>query len=151
MSADTELRQELLARIQAKRASIHTFVRDLEPRSVRQANISIVCSSVAAVLTAGPALGGTTFAGGVQHALALPDDAVVWRILCLIAMSVSLVSAISTNLYKTSDVAARLSRAQACSAALEGLETLVEFGNLPVNQAVKLYQQYVAGVPFIQD
>ena len=151
MSTDAELRQELLERIKARRATITEFVRDLEPRGARQTNTSIICSALAAVLTAGPAFGGTKFATGLQHALTLPDESLVWRILCFAAMVVSLVAAISTNLYKTNDVAGRLSKAEACNAGLEGLETLVEFGQIPVDQAVKQYQQFVAGIPFIPE
>ena len=40
---------------------------------------------------------------------------------------------------------------EACNAGLKGLETLAEFGQLSVNEAVKLYQQYITGIPFIQD
>jgi hypothetical protein len=147
--AETDERRQLLARIKAKRASVRAFVRQLEPLGDRETNVSIICSAVAAVLTAGPAIGGTSFTGAIQGAFALHDDAPVWRLLCLTAMAVSVVAAISTNLYKSHDVAGRLSKAEACNAGLEGLETLVEFGQIQLGDALKLYQQYVAGVPFI--
>ena len=67
------------------------------------------------------------------------------------AQVASLVAVIATNLYKSGDLASRLSRAEAASAQLEGLEALVEFGRLPVDEAVKLYQQYVATIPYIPD
>jgi hypothetical protein len=151
MNSDDQLRRELLDRIRAKRAAINAFIHDLEPRGERQVNVSIICSAVAAVLTAGPALGGTSFTSAVQHSLATGDDSVVWRVLCLAAVIVSTTAAVSTNLYKSHDVAGRLGKAEACSVGLEGLETLVEFEELPVSKAAQLYQQYVTGVPFIQD
>ncbi len=151
MSDDATQRQQLLDRIKAKRASITAFVRELDMSGDRQTNLSIICSAVATALTAGPALGGTSFSGGAAKALALPDDSLVWRILCLGAMVLSLVATISLNLYKSHDVAGRLSKAEAASAGLEGLETLIEFGQISVVEAAKLYQQYVAEVSFIPD
>jgi len=151
VSADPELRKELLERIKERRASINAFVRDLEPRGEREVNLSIICSAVAAVLTAGPAFGGTKLTTGLQQALTLPDDSIIWRLLCLSATVASVVAAILTNLYKSNDVANRLSKAEACNAGLEGLETLVQFGQIPVDQAVKQYQQYVTGIPFIPE
>lgn len=146
-----DMRQELLQRIQARRASINAFVRDLERRGGRLTNLSIICSAVVTVLTAGPALGGVTFAEGVQHLLDLSTDSPVWRLLCLAAMLISIVATIATNMMKSQDVATRLSKAQAGNVALEGLETLVEFGQVPVTEAVKLYQQYISDIPFIQE
>jgi hypothetical protein len=151
MNTDPELRKELLERINTRRASINAFIHDLEPRGVRQTNTSIICSALAAVLTAGPAFGGTSLSAGLQRALALPNDAIVWRFLCLAATIASLVAAISTNLYKSNDVAGRLSKAEAANAGLEGVETLLEFGQVPIDQAVKLYQQYVTEIPFIPE
>jgi len=34
---------------------------------------------------------------------------------------------------------------------LEGLSTLLEFGHLSVEDGVKLYQQYVTKIPFVDD
>ena len=56
-----------------------------------------------------------------------------------------------TNLHKTQDATGRLTRAQAANAELEGLATQVEFGNLPLDEASKLYQQYIAGAPFVAE
>jgi hypothetical protein len=44
-----------------------------------------------------------------------------------------------------------LSAAEAANAELEGLMTLLEFGHLPVEEAVKLYQQYAVKIPFVED
>ena len=129
---DEAVRRELLERIRAKRASIAAYVSRLEPRGARLMNASIVASALAAVLTAGPALGGERFASGARRLMLLPEDAVVWQALCLAATVASLVAVVATNLYKSGDLAARLSRAEAAGAQLEGLEALVEFGRLPV-------------------
>jgi hypothetical protein len=148
---DEAVRQELLARIRAKRASIAAYVGQLEPRGTRLMNLSIICSALAAVLTAGPALGGEDFTGSAQRLMLLADDALVWQVLCLAATVAALGAVVATNLYKAGDLPARLSRAEAASAQLEGLEALVEFGRLPVEAAVTLYQQYVAAIPALPD
>ena len=151
MTTDANVRQELLNRIRARRASIAAFVGDLEPRGARLSNLSIICSAVVTALTAGPALGGTRFTAEVQDAASLPSQSIVWRALCLAAMLLSIVAAIATNMYKSHDVAARLAKAEACNVALEGLEALVEFGQIPTADAVKQYQQHIAEIPFIQE
>ncbi len=151
MATDTESRRELLERIRARRASIGAYVRELEPRGARLTNVSIVCSSIVTALTAGPALGGTGFTSATAEALDLPEASFVWRALCFLAMVLSIVAAVATNLYKSHDVAARLAKAEACNVALEGLETLVEFGQLSLGEAVTLYQQYVAEIPFVHE
>lgn len=67
MDESSKNRQELLRRIEVQRENIENFVRRVRPRSVRLANISIISSAIAAVLTAGPAFGGLSFAGAVQQ------------------------------------------------------------------------------------
>ncbi|MHB8645178.1 MAG: hypothetical protein ACYDAR_05250 [Thermomicrobiales bacterium] len=148
---DAAVRQELLERIRARRASITAFARDLEPRAGRLANITIVSSALVTAFTAGPALGGTKLTAGVQSAAQLPSESFVWRTLCFAAMICSIVAIIATNMSKSRDVANRLNKAEAGNAALEGLDAQLAFGHLPVAQGVKLYQKYVAEIPFIPE
>jgi hypothetical protein len=151
MSDDVEVRAELIRRIEARRSSINAFVRRVRPRSARLANISIVSSAAAAAFTAGPALGGSSFAETVQRGFSLSDSSLVWRVLCLFAMLVSLVAAISANLNKSQDTVSQLSAAEACDAELEGLQTLREFGHLSVHDGAGLYQKYITKIPFVQE
>jgi hypothetical protein len=146
-----DARQELLGRIIARRASIEDFLRLARPRGNRLVNTAIVSSALAAVLTAGPALGGETFSDGVASGLSLSSDSLVWRTLCLLALVVSLVAAISTNLSKSHDTAQRIAAAETVNAELEGLQALVAFGQIPLADAVKLYQQYVTKIPWVKD
>lgn len=148
---DTDMQQKLLQRIKARRSDITQYVSDIEPRGTRLTNISIICSAVASVLTAGPALGGTSFTEGIQNILRIADDSPVWRILCLAATLLSVSTVIATNMYKSHDMSTRLSKAQAANALLEGLETQIEFGQMPLQEGAKLYQQYIADVPFIHE
>jgi hypothetical protein len=73
MADDSELRQDLLQRIEARRAGVEAFLEDNRPRIRRRANVTIVLSSLSAAFTAGPALGGQSFAGSVQQGLGIAD------------------------------------------------------------------------------
>jgi hypothetical protein len=151
MADDPDPRQDLLARINARRAGVEAFLRDKRPRIRRKATVTLVLTSLSAVFTAGPALGGVPFAESVQNALNLSDSSVVWRTLCLLALLVSVAAAVLTNVSKAHDAVAQLSAVEAADAELEGLSTLLEFGHLSVEDAVKLYQQYVTKIAFVDD
>jgi hypothetical protein len=144
-------RHELLELIRARRASIQSFVRDLEPRGRRLSTISIVSSAVVSALTAGPALGGTKFTEMAASMVNTTDDSFIWRGLCLGAMVLSILAAVSTNMLRSTEAATRLTRAEACNAALEGLETMLHFGQIPIADAVTQYQQQIAEIPFIPE
>ena len=151
MDESSDGRQDLLARIAAKRASVQAHLRENRPKARRRANITLVLTSLGAVFTAGPAVGGERFSGGVASALNLSSDSVVWRVLCLGAVLVSVGAAVLTNFGKSQDATGQLSVAEAVDGELEGLSLLLEFGHLPVEDAVKLYQQYTAKTGFIDD
>ncbi len=151
MADDDALRRDLLWRIEARRASIQAYLREHRPRTRRRATITIVLSSLAALFTAGPALGGEPFAQSVQDSLGLVSDSYVWRTLCMLALLVSLGAAILTNLGKANDDVARLSSAEAANTELEGLSGLMQFGHLSVEDGVKLYQQYIVKIPFVDE
>jgi hypothetical protein len=151
MAEDDALRRDLLWRIEARRGSVQAFLRDHRPRTRRRATITVVLSSLAALFTAGPALGGEPFAESIQNSLGLTSDSYVWRTLCLLTLLVSVGAAILTNLGKAQDDVARLSSAEAASTELEGLSGLLQFGHLSVADGVKLYQQYIVKIPFVDD
>ena len=151
MPDDNDLRRDLLWRIDARRASVQAFLREHRPRTRRRATITVVLSSLAALFTAGPAFGGEPFAESVQDTLGLASDSYVWRTLCLLALLVSVGAAVLTNLGKAQDDVARLSSAEAANTELEGLAGLMHFGHLSVEDGVKLYQQYIVKIPFVDD
>ena len=101
MAEDSELRRDLLLRIEARRAAVQAFLRENRPRIRRRANVTIVLSSLAAAFTAGPALGGQPFAESVQRSLGLVTDSIVWQLLCLAALAVSVGAAVLTNIAKS--------------------------------------------------
>ena len=147
---DDEIRAQLAARIEARRRELAGFLRAHRPRSRRRANVTLVLTSLAAVFTAGPAVGGESFAGGVQQALGLPGDSYVWRTLCFGALLVSAGAAVLTNIGKSHDDSGQIASAEAASVELDGLLTLLEFGAIATDDAVKLYQQYLGKVSFVE-
>lgn len=151
MAEDNDLRRDLLWRIEARRASVQAFLREHRPRTRRRATITVVLTSLAAVFTAGPALGGEPFAETVADVFDLSAEASVWRLLCLLALLVSVAAAVLTNIGKAQDDVARLASAEAANTELEGLSSLLQFGHLTVEDGVKLYQQYNAKIPFVDD
>jgi MFS family permease len=151
MHDDTELRRQLSARIEGRRKSIAAFLHAVRPRRNRLANISIASSAMAAAFVAGPAIGGPEFTQATQEGLSLSQPSVVWRVLCMAAMLVSLVSVISTNLNKSHDLATQVTTAEVCNAELEALLTSLQFGHLSIEDATELYHQYVVKVPFVDE
>ncbi|MFI5085453.1 MAG: hypothetical protein ACHP7K_05935 [Actinomycetales bacterium] len=149
MDDGADIQQQLSARIKDKRDAISSFLGRARPRRNRLSNVSVVGSAVAALLTAGPAIGGQSFTSTVQGRLGLSDDSVVWRVLCLAALVFSVGAALATNLSNSKDLASQVTAAETCSAELEALQTSLDFGQLPVTEAVKLYQQYVSKVAFV--
>jgi hypothetical protein len=151
MVEDSDVRRDLLARIDARRASVQAHLARNRPRVRRRGTVTVVLSSIAALSTAGPALGGESFTERISTSLGLPADSVVWRVLCLGALVVSIAAAVLTNLGKTQDASARLSTVEAVDGELEGLSLLLEYGDLSVQDGVKLYQQYTGKVGFLDE
>jgi hypothetical protein len=146
---DDELRTDLLSRIETRRSEVRAFLRQGRPRSRRRANATLVFTSLAAVFTIGPAAGGESFSGAVQKAFGLASDSTVWRTLCLLTVVVSAAAAVLTNMSKTHDDAGQIGAAEAADAELDGLATLLRYGHLSMDDAVKLYQQYTVKIPFV--
>jgi hypothetical protein len=151
MADDEALRRDLLWRIEARRGSIQAYLRDHRPRTRRRATVTVVLSSLAALFTAGPALGGEPFAQSVQSSLGLASDSYVWRTLCFLALLVSVGSAVLVNLGKANDDVAKLSSAEAANTELEGLTGLLQYGRVTLEDGAKLYQQYIVKIPFVDD
>ncbi|TYP89003.1 hypothetical protein BD833_103159 [Blastococcus xanthinilyticus] len=144
-------RAGLLDTIRARRADIEAYVRRTAPVSRRLSTVSIASSAVVAGLTAGPALGGPTFAERVQQGLSLDASQTVWQVLCLGALVVSMTAAVSAHLEKTSDLKSRVGAAQAAGAMLAGLQARLEYGGLAVEEAAQDYQNILAGVSFVPE
>lgn len=150
MSENLELYQRLLEKIKVKRAGINAYAKDIDSRSSRLTNWSIICTALTTVLTAGPAIGRENFTKFVTSIIPV-NDPQVWGTLCLLAMILSIVAAITNNLNRSRELASHLAKAQAASLLLEKLENSLEFKQIPVSQAAKLYEQYIVDLPYIQE
>ena len=145
----TEARRKLSDFIEDQEAAILAYLRRERPRRNRLTNISVWGSVLAAILTAGPAFGGTKFTSAAQGVFSLHESSIVWQILCLSAVILSGVAALTTNLANSHAVAAKVTAAETCKAQLGALQVALDLGYLEPEAAVKLLQQYVAQVPFI--
>lgn len=143
--------QRLLRRIKDRRRTIDSYLRSARPRAARLTYVSVVSSALAAALTAGPGLGGQKFVSFATDMGVGDKPTDVWQPLCLVAAVVSVIAAISANLSKSKNAEARIIHAEACNAELEGLQALVEFQQVSLEDAVKLYQQYVTRIPFVPE
>lgn len=138
----------LMKRIGDKRRNIKSYIGNIEPAGNRLTNLNIISGAIATIITATPAIGGEA----LLDVLGSSDPgAVTWRFLFAIAAVFSLLSTIAANLYKSRDIASRLSKAHACDANLEGLETLIELEQIDLPKAAIQYTQYIAEIPFITD
>ncbi len=140
-------RTALMTRIKDKRADVAKYIQVTDNRNKRLTNIAIICGTVAAALTAGPALGGkslnTWFTEMTQTQLP------IWQLLCFAAMLCSVCATIATNLSKSHDVTAKLVQAQVCNAKLEGLHSQIELKTLDVKQATDQFAKLLTEVSFV--
>jgi len=150
MDEDLQLRRELSERIERRRASIGAYLRRIRPRQSRLAAASVIGSSVAAALTAGPAT-GQGFADSAAALLSLESSSVVWQTLCLLSTVLSVAVALTTHFATSKGKAEQISAAETCNAELEGLQAALAFGNMPLDEAVRLYQQYSVKAAFVED
>jgi hypothetical protein len=150
MADDSKSRKQLCSRIRARRADIDDFLVHARPRRNVLTNISIVCSALAAVFTATPALGGVKAVQGIADSLSLAGPPQVWRPLCLGAFIVAVAAAVAANLNRSYELPAQVAAAEACNAELESLLALLDFDDLPVHNAVEHYQQSIQKIPFVK-
>jgi hypothetical protein len=151
MDESPDTRQLLSARIEQKQQAVRSYLGRERPRRNKLSNISVVGSALAATLTAGPAFGGTGFTEALKGVFSLADDSIVWRVLCLFAVVLSVAAALATNFANSHSIADKVSAAETANAQLEGLRDNLSFGHIDTAEALKLYQQYVAQIAFVDD
>jgi hypothetical protein len=121
---NTVSNDEILGRIRDKRAEVERFLATAVPRKRRLLNTTIVGGSLAAALTAAPAVGGAPFTA--------------W------------LATVATQLLKSNNVEQNIGRAQSARAKLEVLETSVTLGQLEPRQAVTEYLKCVEDAAFLE-
>lgn len=144
-----DTRQLLAHRIEQKQQAVRSYLGRERPRRNRLSNISVLGSALAATLTAGPAFGGTGFTNALQGVFSLSSDSIVWRVLCLAAVLLSISSALATNFANSHSIADKVSAAETANVQLDGLRDALSFGQISTEDALKLYQQYIARVAFV--
>jgi hypothetical protein len=149
--SQTVSNQDLLSQIRRKRTQLETFLAIARPRKRRLLNTTIVGGSLAAVLTAGPAVGGPSFTGALTGALGLnPASSPSWRILCAAASVCSIMATIATQLLKSHNIEEHVTRAQGCRAKLEVLEVGLTIGQVDERQATAEYLKCVEDSSFLE-
>jgi hypothetical protein len=145
--ANPQIPTALLDQIRVKRSQVSSYVSKALPRKQRLLNITIFNGTLAAVLTAAPAIGGISFSQWLAQVFGLNSPA--WQVLCGAAAICSAVATVATQLLKSNNPEEHLARAQACRAKLEVLEIGLGTGQLPLEQATEEYIQCVEDAAFI--
>jgi MFS family permease len=145
---DAASNEELVARIKQKRTEIEAFLSAARPRKRRLLNTTIVGGTLAAALTAGPAVGGPSFTTWLTGALGLASPS--WRVLCAAASLSSIMATVATQLLKSHNIEENVTRAQGCRAKLEVLEVGLTMGQLDLRQATTEYLKCVEDAAFLE-
>lgn len=140
-------RNRLLDRIHEKKRDLKSYLKKYEPRSNRLTLMSIVGTGLAALLTAGPAVGGASFTAALTQALGLTSPS--WRILCAGATVFSFLATTALSIQKVQDLTNKVSKAQSAHAQLEALETFMDTTEIPVTNATEQYAQIIRDVPYL--
>ncbi|MFC1523346.1 hypothetical protein ACFL6N_01010 [Thermodesulfobacteriota bacterium] len=147
MQENTNASDALLAKIRIKRQEIAKYLAKIEPRNFRLINASIICGALAAALTAGPGIGGGDFINSVKNIVSFGIP--IWQVLCLIATLLSVSAVIANGMLKVHDLTAKIAIARGCNSKLEGLEFMLEAGQIDVEQATPLYTQYLTEIAHV--
>jgi hypothetical protein len=147
-SRNGDLRADLLRRIKQKRPEIENYLRLAASRRRLLMNTTIIAGTLAAALTAAPALGGKSFADWLTSILSLSSPA--WQLLCGVASLCSVAAAVATQLIRSYNVEERITRAQEARVKIEMLEVGVENRLLTPGKAVIDYMKCIGDIAFIQ-
>ncbi|MGV3710762.1 MAG: hypothetical protein ACO1Q7_18210 [Gemmatimonas sp.] len=146
-AASPDSRARLVERIHEKKAALRQYLAKFEPRNSRLTILSIVGTGLAALLTAGPAVGGASFTAALTQAIGSTSPS--WRILCAGATVLSFVATTALSLQKMQDLSMKVSKAQSAHAQLEALETFMDTTEIQVTTATEQYAQIIREVPFV--
>jgi hypothetical protein len=94
-SRSGDLRADLLGRIKQKRPEIEKYLKLAASRRRLLMNTTILAGTLAAALTAAPALGGKSFTDWLTSIFNLSSPA--WQLLCGVASLCSVAAAVAPN------------------------------------------------------
>ena len=137
----TDSSESLLERVRLTRGQVDGFLASAAPRKRRLLNLTIIGGTLAAALTAAPAVGGQPFTAWLTMTLGLSGPS--WRLLCGAASLSSITATVATQLLKSTHLEEHLTRALACRARLEALEVGLSLGHLDLKQATTEYLKCV--------
>jgi hypothetical protein len=140
--------EDLLSRIRQKRLQVERFISAELPRKRRLLNMTILGGTLAATLTAFPAVGGQSFTAWLTKTFGLGSPS--WQILCGAASISSIVATVATQLLKSHHIEEHVTRAQGCRAKLEVLEVGLTGGQLQAPQATTEYMKCVEEIAFLE-
>jgi MFS family permease len=140
--------EELASRIRQKREQMERFLAASRPRKRRLLNTTILGGSLAAALTAAPAIGGQSLTGWLTGVLGLSSPS--WRLLCAAASVCSVTATVATQLLKSQNIEEHVAKAEGSRAKLEALEVALTMRQIEVPQATTEYLRCVEDAPFIE-
>ena len=138
----------LVAQIREKRAQLERFIAKTLARKRRLLNVTSAGGTLAAALTAGPAVGGQPFAAWLKGAFDLAVPA--WQLLCGAATAFSVASTVAMQRLKSQNLEEYVRRAQGCRAKLEVLEVGLATGAMDTKQATAEYLRCVEEAAFLE-
>ena len=134
---ETETRDDLLKKIQAKRSRVEQFIASEFPRKKRLTNMTIIGGTLSAALTAVPAVGGQPLTAWLTQMFGLTSPS--WRLLCAAASVSSVAATLATQLLKSHNIEEHVTRALGARAKLEVLEIGLTAGQIDLGQATAEY------------
>ena len=125
----------LLSELRNQRDLLARFLRHNRPRQQRLSTLAVVASSLAAVLTAAPALGGPSFTTELTKLLGLQSPS--WRWICAAAALLSTLASSCSQLLQSSRLEEKVSRCQSAMARLDALELGLALGQFERDYAAE--------------
>jgi hypothetical protein len=147
-SRDGDRRADLLSLIKQKRPEVESYLRLAASRRRLLINTTIIAGTLAAALTAAPALGGKSFADWLTSIFGLTSPA--WQLLCGVASMCSIAATVATQLLKSHNIEDRINRAQGARAKIQMLEVGIESGLMTPAEAGAAYILCIGDITFLQ-
>jgi hypothetical protein len=140
---------QVVSLIRTKRAEIEAYLATIAPVRRRLVNLNLLAGGLSAFLTAGPALGGKTFAAWLTSVFGLTAPS--WQLLCGLAALSSVTATVSMQWVKSHQIDEKVIKAQGLSARLEALALGVLAGTIETPRAMTDYAQVIEGAAFLRE
>lgn len=138
--------QKMVEKIEAKRWDANHFIKTETPIADRLTTLSIALGALTAFFSGAPAVGGKA----VLDFIGLSEGSESWRVVLAAAALLSLASTFVTTVLKRRQSEARIGKARAAVAKLEGLVLRLEVGATAVAAATGELDRIGQEIPFVQ-